>query len=95
MAILRRTERAMIRVMCDIMLINRRNTEELMAMLGLEESLDRMVKANNMRWYGHVLRRGENNVLLKALQSAFRIAGSHRKGTTKTNVEKISTKGNA
>jgi len=39
MAILRRTERAMIRVMCGVKLMDRRNTKELMAMLGLEESL--------------------------------------------------------
>jgi len=42
MAILRRTERAMIRVMCGVKLMHRRNNEELMAMLDLEESLDRM-----------------------------------------------------
>jgi len=44
MAISRRTERAMIRVMCGVKLMNKRNTEELMTMLGLEESLDRMAK---------------------------------------------------
>jgi len=47
-AILRRTERAMIRGMCSVKLLDRRNTEELMAMLGLEESLDRMAKASSM-----------------------------------------------
>jgi len=57
----------MIRVMCNVKLMDRRNTKELMAMLGLEEPLDRMVKASNMRWYGHVLRREDNIVLLKAL----------------------------
>jgi len=44
-----------------------------MAMLGLEESLDRMVKANSMQWEGHVLRRKEKDVLLKALQ--FKLLG--------------------
>jgi len=44
MAIYRRTERAMIRVMCGVKLMDRRNTKELMAMLGLEESLDRMAQ---------------------------------------------------
>jgi len=59
-------------------------------MLGLEESLDKMAKASSMRWYGHVLRREQCFIE----GSAFRIVGSHRKGTTKTNVEKASTKGN-
>jgi len=35
MAILRRTERAMIRGRCGVKLMDRRNTEELMAVLGL------------------------------------------------------------
>jgi len=63
LAILRRTERVMIRVMCSVKLKDRRNTEELMAMLGLHESLDRMAKASGTRWYGPVLRREDNNVL--------------------------------
>jgi len=37
MAILKRTERAMIRGMCGIKLMDRRNTEELMSMLRLKE----------------------------------------------------------
>ena len=35
MAILRRTERAMIRAMCGVTLLDRRNSEELMDMLGI------------------------------------------------------------
>ena len=57
MATLRRTERAMIRAMCGVKLLDRRNSEELMDMLALKESLDTMAKASSMRWYGHVLRK--------------------------------------
>ena len=49
MAILRRTERAMIRAMCGVKLLNRRNSEEFMDMLGIKESLDSMTKASSMR----------------------------------------------
>ena len=42
MAILKRTERAMIRAMCGVKLLDRRKSEELMDMLGIKESLDRM-----------------------------------------------------
>ena len=42
MAILGRTERAMIRAMSDVKLLDRRNSEELMDMLGIKESLNRM-----------------------------------------------------
>ena len=64
MAILRRTERAMIRAMCGVKLLDRRNSEELMDMLGIKESLDRMAKASSIRWYGHVLRKEDENVRL-------------------------------
>ena len=38
MAILRRTERAMVRSMCGVKLVNRKNKEELMEILGLKET---------------------------------------------------------
>ena len=37
MAILKRTERAMVRSMCGVKLVNRKNTDKLMEMLGLKE----------------------------------------------------------
>ena len=74
MAILRRTERAMIRAMCGVKLLDRRNSEELTDMLGIKESLDRMAKASSIRWYGHVLRKEDENVILKALK--FEVSGS-------------------
>ena len=38
MAILRRTERAMVRSMCGVKLVDRKNMEKLMEMLGSKES---------------------------------------------------------
>ena len=58
-AILRRTERALVRSMCGIKLPDRKKNDDLMEMLGLEESVERLVKAFGVRWYGHVLRRDE------------------------------------
>jgi len=69
-----------------------RNTEELMAMLGPEESLDMLAKASSMRWCGHVLRRKENNVLLKALQ--FELLSRIGRERLETKVETTSRKGN-
>ena len=74
MAILRRTERAMIRTMCGVKLLDQRNSEELIDMLSIKESLDRMAKASSMRWYGHVLRKEDENVIAKALN--FETSGS-------------------
>ena len=86
MAILR-IERAMIRAMCGVKLLDRRNSEELMDMLGTKESLDRMAKASCMRWYGHVLRKQDENVIVKALK--FEVSGSRGipKQTWKKQVE--------
>ena len=50
MAIVRRAERAMMRSMCGVKLVDRKKMVELMEMLGLKETLDRMAKANGVRW---------------------------------------------
>ena len=60
MAILRRTERAMVRSTCGMKLVNRKNMEELMEMLGLKKTLDKIAKANDVRWYGHVIKRDDD-----------------------------------
>ena len=63
MVILRRTERAMVRSMCGVKLVDRKKMEDLLEMLGLNEMLDRMAKASGVRWYGHVIRRDDDNIL--------------------------------
>jgi len=55
-------------------------------MLGVEESLVKMVKASSMRWYRHVLRREDNIVLLKALH--FQLPGRIRRGRPKQTWKK-------
>ena len=45
-----------------------------MDMLGINKSLDRMAKASSMLWYGHVLRKEDGNVIMKALK--FEVSGS-------------------
>ena len=57
MAILRRTEKAMMRAMCGVKLIEERRSQELMSLLGLKDILDGPTRASGVRWYGHVLRR--------------------------------------
>ena len=49
MAILRRAERAMVRAMCGVIPAEKKNTTELMDMLGLRETIDGLVKANGVR----------------------------------------------
>ena len=50
MEILKKTERAMVRSMRGVKLMDRKNMEELMEILGLKETLDRMAKANGVKW---------------------------------------------
>ena len=77
-AFLRRTERAMIRAICGAKLTEKKKTEGLMEMLGLRETAVQMAKANGVRWYGHVLRRDDGNVLRKALE--FEVRGKRMQG---------------
>ena len=52
-----------------------------MNMLGVKESLDRMAKASSMRWFGHVLRKEDEHVIVKALK--FEVSGSRGRGRPK------------
>ena len=36
-------------VMCSVKLVDKRNTEELMGMLGLKKAADKLAKANGVR----------------------------------------------
>ena len=64
--------------MCGVKPVEKRNTAELMDMLGLRETIDGLAKANGVRWYGHVLRREEDDALRKALR--FTLEGRRRRG---------------
>ena len=92
MAIVRKSERAMVRAMCGAKLMEKKRTEDLMEMLGLKETAVQMAKANGVRWYGHVLRRDDGDVLRKALE--FEVRGKRKPGqpkkTWKMQVEKES-----
>jgi len=55
MVISRRTERSMVRAMCGVKLMDRKNTKELMDTLGLQDTMDKSKWGTMV--YGHVLRR--------------------------------------
>ena len=57
----------MIRAIRGVKMLDQRNSEELMDKLGIKQSLDRMAKASSMRWYGHVLKKEDENVIVKTL----------------------------
>ena len=65
--ILQRTKISMVRVMCVVQLKDRKRSMDLMFMLGLNETIDHLVIANSVHWYGHVLRREGGRVLRRTL----------------------------
>ena len=71
MAILRTTEKAMMRVMCGVTMIEKRS-QELISLLGLTDTLDGLARASGVQWYGHVLRRDKSDVLRRALDFKWR-----------------------
>ena len=71
----------MVRSMCGIKLVDRKNTEDLMNKLDLKETLDKMAQANGVRWYGHVVRRDEESILKKA--TMLQVNGQRKGGRPK------------
>ena len=64
--------------MCSVKLVDKRNTEELMNMLGLKEAAAKLARVNGLKWYGHVLRQPEEDVLMKAL--VHEVDGKRKQG---------------
>ena len=67
--------------MCGVKLMDRKKSDKLMEMLGLEGRVEQLAKANGVRWYGHVLRREDDHVLRKALE--FEVNGKRKRGCPK------------
>ena len=85
-AILRRTERALVRAKCGQKVVDRKTTEEQMYILGLKETIDRLATANGIGCYGHVLRRDDNSVLRVALD--LEVSGERKQGRPKKTRKK-------
>ena len=76
LAILKRTEGTMLRAKYGIKLMCRKNTSELMIMLGLTAAMEMSAKAIAMRWFEHVLRTKEDNAVRMAL--SFQVKGKKK-----------------
>ena len=57
----------MVGTVCRVHLKDRKRAKYLM--LHLNETIDQLVMANSVRWYGHVLRREDRHVLKMASDS--------------------------
>ena len=67
--------------MCEVKLVDKKNNDELMEMLGLKKRLDKMAKVNGVLWYERMVRRDDDNVLQKALM--LEVNGPQNRGRPK------------
>src|SRR5690242_825736 len=77
-AVLRRVGRAMIRRICGVRLCDRKRSEELERMIGLQQDIITLVGQSRLRWYGHVMRREEDSGIRRVLD--WEVAGTRPKG---------------
>ena len=75
----------MVRAMCGVQLKDRKRCTDLMFMLGLNETIDKLTMANSVCWYGHVLKIENGHVLRKALD--FEVEGKRKKGRPKRTLK--------
>ena len=68
----------MVRAMCGQKVVDRKTTEKQMDILGLKETIDQLATANEVRWYGKMLRRNDESVLRVALD--LEVSGKRKRG---------------
>ena len=84
--VLRRAERAMVRMMCGVKLGDRKSSCELMSMAGLSEDVVVVARKSRLRWYGHLLRKTEEDGIRRALEVV--VPGVVGKGRPKMSWQK-------
>ena len=62
----------MIRWMCGISLKDRRTSEELRRLVGVEP-ITTFIRSGRLRWYGYVMRKGDENWVKKCME--YRVEG--------------------
>ena len=67
-----RAEMQMIRWMCGISLKDRRTNEELRRLVGVEP-ITTFIRSGRLRWYGHVMRKGDKDCVKKCME--YRVEG--------------------
>ena len=65
-------EMQMIRWMCGISLKDRRTNEELRRLVGVEP-ITTFIRGGRLRWYGHVMRKGDGDCVKKCME--YRVEG--------------------
>ena len=77
---LNRTEMSMIRWMCGVQLNERKKSEELRKLLGLEP-VSLMIKKSRLRWFGHLERKDDNDWVKRC--KTWEVEGFRQRGRLK------------
>ena len=75
-----RTKMSMIRWMCGVKLNERKKSEELRELLGLE-SVSLMIKKSRLRWFGHFERKDDNDWVKRCI--TWEVEGIRQRGCPK------------
>ena len=67
-----RAEMQIIRWMCGISMKDRKTNEELRRLVGVEP-ITTVIRSGRLRWYGHVMKKGEEDWVKKCME--FRVEG--------------------
>ena len=78
---LKKTERAMVKSVCGVKLMDKKSTKDQMQMLDMNETIDQLAKVSCVRWNGHALRKGKNNCLRRTLD--LKVKGIWKRGRPK------------
>jgi len=70
----------MVRWMCGVKLKDRVSNKELRERLGIVD-ITSLLQQNRLRWYGHVLRKDDNDWVKKCME--FEVVGSRPRGRPK------------
>ena len=71
-----RTDMSMVRAICEVLIRDKKSAYDLMLMLGLNETVDRLAMADSLDWYVDVLRE-DGHVLRRGLE--FKVGGHWKK----------------
>ena len=79
-----RSEMQMIRWMCGISLKDRRTNDELRRLVGVEP-ITTFIRGGRLRWYGHVMRKGDEDWVKKCMK--YRVEGRRSRKAWLESVE--------
>ena len=79
---LRRVEMRMVRWMCGVTLLDRKPSEELKQRLGLDKDIVESIRESRLRWFGHVMRKKEDDGVKKCMNMT--VEGTKIKGRRTT-----------